>query len=306
MGGKAAAAARGAWEKAFLEERPSAALGLFRIFAAFTTAAHVIPTLLHAPETYLSGSFRTLNPSFFTPGVLEWAGRCPDPVVWAVMSVFVVSVSFFLIGLFSQAACVVTTACCYFLYARNSLHVGTLSFDILLVTLVLLCVTPYPGDALSLDAARRGDVRGRSAARPVFILRLLQIQIASIFFFTGLSKITGDGNWLTGNPFWHLMTSSPESVVKAFPGRELLAASPGTCYAVGVGVVACELAAPFLLAWKRTRTGAAALGVLFHVLLVITLHVPTIFLFLFPAQLALFLDLDRLITGRRTPAVSGA
>ncbi len=97
------------------------------------------------------------------------------------------------------------TGCCYYFYALNSFHIGTLSWDILLVTLVLMCVTPYHGDYFSVDALRRGDIDAWRHPRPFFIQRLLQLQIASTFFFTGLYKITGEGNWITGNPIYYLM-----------------------------------------------------------------------------------------------------
>ena len=181
------------------------------------------------------------------------------------------------------------TACCYYFYALNCFHIGTLSWDILLVTLFLMCVTPYHGDYFSVDALRRGDVDAWRRPRPFFIQRLLQLQIASTFFFTGLYKITGDGNWITGNPIYYLMNYPSEGVTKHFLLKEWMAVHPHFCYVTGLMIVATEISMPFLLFIPKTRRAAIILGLCWHILLVLTLDVPTIFLFLFPAQMLLFI-----------------
>ena len=75
----------------------------------------------------------------------------------------------FLIGLFAQISCILMTACCYYFYALNSFQIGTLSWDILLVTLFLMCVTPYHGDYFSVDALRRGDIDAWRRPQALFL-----------------------------------------------------------------------------------------------------------------------------------------
>jgi predicted DCC family thiol-disulfide oxidoreductase YuxK len=283
------------WSRLFLAERPSIGLSLFRFAVAFTTGAHILPTLLHLDDNYLSTAFKETNLSFFTPGVIALVAQSPDALVVTMAALFMVSLLCFAAGLFSQSACLVMTACCYYFYALNSLHIGTLSFDILLVTLVLMCVTGYHGDTFSLDALRRGDPDAYHRKRPFFIQRLLQFQIASTFFYTGLCKWAPNGNWLTENPVYTLLNSSPESVVKHFPLREFFARSPELCYFVGVFILASEMAMPLLLFIRRTRVWAIVYGILFHLMLLVTLHVPTIFFFLFPPQLLLFIDPEKVV-----------
>ena len=282
------------WNKLFLQERPSIGLSFFRPFAAFTVGAHVLPTLFHLKDNYLSTAFKEKNPSFFTMDFLIWIDKSPDGLVLAMAWLFAVSLLFFFLGLFSQIACIVMTACCYYFYALNSLHIGTLSYDILLVVLFLMCVTGYHGDSLSLDAVRRGDARAFRKVRPYFLQRLLQMQIAFTYFYTAVYKISAGGNWLTGNPLYFLYASSPESVVKNFPGRAFLAAHPQACYWLGIFIICSELLMPFLLFIQRTRLIGILYGFLFHLALVITLHVPTIFLFLFPPQLLLFIEPEKI------------
>ena len=277
------------WNRLFLKERPSKALSVFRFFAAFTTGAHILPTFLHPADNYYSTAYARKNFSFFTPAAIEWASKSPDSFVNIMMGAFTLSLLFFAAGFLTQASCIVMTLCCYYFYAVNSLHIGTLSFDILLVTLSLLCVTGYPGDYYSVDSRIFPRIREARERRPFFIQRLLQIQIAFTFFYTGLVKCTAGGNWISGNPLYYLMNGSAEGVIKPFPFRDFFAGHAVVCYCLGIGVVVWEIAMPFLLFARRTRRIAVIDGFIFHALLVATMHVPTIFFFLFPAQLWLFI-----------------
>jgi len=304
------------WNRLFLEERPSIGLSFFRLCVAFTVGAHVIPTLLQLQDNYLHTAFKEKNPSFFNWQTLVLVEKSPDWFVKVMAALFCVALGFFAAGLFSQFSCCLVVLGCYYFYALNSLHIGTLSYDILLVTLSLMCVTGYPGDFFSLDSLLKADpfiphgIRPRDLLkntlgegnpsaywkkRPFFIQRLLQMQLAFIYFYTGLGKITGDGNWLTGNPIWYLMNSPPQSVVKHFVFREFFAGNPALCYWIGVVIVLFELLMPALLFWRSTRFFAIFYGLFFHVVLLVTLHVPTIFFFLFPPMFFLFIEPEKII-----------
>ena len=295
------------WGRAFLVERPSTSLGLFRIAVAITVGCHMIPTFLHLEDNYLATAFKEANGSFFPLWTLRLVAQSPNGVVCLFVGLFYYSWLSFLVGFKTRPSCLLMTASCYYFYALNSLHIGTLSFDILLVTLSLMWVTTYPGDWLSVDSLLRGDALAYTRLRPFFIQRLLQLQIAWTFWYTGLSKITAGGNWLTDNPYYYLMKYPPIGVVRQFPFREILAQHPSWCHAIGLGVLGMELALPALFFIRRTRAFALAYGIVFHVLLLVTLHVPTIFFFLFPPQLLLFIDPEHLvkwIDARRTAHAS--
>ncbi len=278
------------WHRLFLEERPSIELSLFRIFVALTVGLHVLPSFVPLADNYLSTAFKTLNGNFFTPGALELVAKSPDWLVVVFVWGFIITWLLFLFGLFSQISCILMTACCYYFYALNDFHIGTLSWDILLVTLFLMCLTPYHGDYFSVDALRRGDPQAYRRTRPFFIQRLLQLQIASTFFYTALYKVTAEGNWLTGNPLYYLMNYPVEGVTKTFLIKDWMAVHPGFCYIAGILIIIAEFSMPFLLFIPKTRRSAIVLGCFFHVLLILTLDVPAIFFFLFPAQLLLFIN----------------
>ena len=288
---------KNSWHQLFLEERPSIGLSFFRICVALTVGLHVIPTFFHLDDNYFSTALKSLNTDFFPVAVVQWVQQSPDILVIAFVWAFVITWFCFLIGLFAQINCILMTACCYYFYALNCFHIGTLSWDILLVTLFLMCVTPYHGDYFSIDALRSNDAGRWQLQRPFFIQRLLQLQIASVYFFTGLYKITGAGNWITGNPVYYLMNYPVQGVTKNFLLKEWMAVHPQLCYVTGLLIVAAELMMPFLLFNRKTRRAAIVLGFCWHILLILTLDVPTIFFFLFPAQLLLFIN-PQAITAR--------
>ncbi len=283
------------WHRLFLEERPSIGLSFFRIFVALTTGLHVIPSFFHLDDNYLSTALKTTNDMFFIPQVLNVVAQSPDWWVIVMVAVFLVTWFCFLIGLWSQMSCILMTATCYYFYALNDFQIGTLSWDILLVTLFLMCVTNHHGDYFSVDALRRNQADAYKRMRPFFIQRLLQLQIASTFFYTASYKIFAQGNWIKDNPILYLMNYPPMGVTKNFLFKEWMAGQPQFCYWVGVFIICMELFLPFLLFYPKTRRSAIYLGVFFHVILILTLDVPAIFLFLFPAQLLLFIDPKRII-----------
>lgn len=284
------------WNRLFLEERPSIGLSFFRIFVAWTTGFHVLSLFFHLDENYLRTAFKTLNYNFFTPEAIALVQNSPDWLVVAFAGLFCAAWFCFLIGYASQFSCILMTATCYYFYALNAFYIGTLSWDILLVTLFLMCLTPYQGDYFSVDCLRRGDTLAYRRQRPFFIQRLLQLQIGFTYFYTALYKISSEGNWFSGNPIYYLMHYPPAGVTKYFLLRDFLAQHPQLCYAIGVAIVICEIVFVFLLFYRPTRISAIYLGFIFHITLILTLDVPAIFFFLFPPQLLLFVD-PRVVIG---------
>ncbi len=285
------------WHRAFLDKRPSLSLGLFRLAVALTVGCHMIPSFFHMDENFLSTAFKTKNFNFFPIGILQLVERSPDSVVWIFTGLFLVSLTTFALGFYSQLSCMLMTLSCYYFYALNYFQIGTLSFDILLVTLFLMCSTNYHGDFLSLDSLRRGKEGTYKRLKPFFMQRLLQLQLAWTFWYTALNKVTAGGNWLTDNPYDYLMRYPPIGVVRNFPLRAWLGQHPSLCYGLGIALLTFEFTLPFLWFIPKTRAVAVTLGIVFQLMLWGTLHVPTIFLFLFPAMMLLFINPEILVRG---------
>ncbi len=283
------------WTKLFLEERPSISLSLFRLAVAWTVGSHVLPSFVHLDETYFQTAFKTHNTNFFTLNVLELVPKSPDWLIVVFVWIFCLSWISFFVGFKSRLSCVVMVLSCYYFYALNSFHVGTLSWDILLVTLFLMCITNYHGDYFSVDCLLKGDADAYKRKRPYFIQRLLQFQIGFTFFYTALYKSTAQGNWLKENPLFYVMSYPPSGTTKWFLGRDFLIAHPDLCFWIGISIVIIEYLMIFLLFYQRTRLSAVYLGFIFHVVLILTLDVPATFFFLFPWQLCLFFNPQNIV-----------
>lgn len=279
----------------FLVERSAISLSLFRIVVALTVICVVVPSFCHLADNYFSTAFKITNGHFFALGFVDLVHKSPDWLVVCFVCLLCAAAFSMLIGFFGQLSCIVMTGCCYYFYALNSLHVGTLSWDILLVVLFLMCICPYQSDYFSLDCLRKNDVLAYKKERPFFIQRLLQLQIGFIFFYTGLYKITAQGNWIQDNPIYYLMNYPVSGVTKLFILKDFLLDKPQLCYVIGISIVAVELLMIFLLFYRKTRAGAIYLGIFFHILLILTLDVPATFFFLFPAQLLLFINPNKII-----------
>ncbi len=283
------------WDRLFLAERPSISLSFFRIAVALTVGFHVLPTFSHLSDNYLKTAFKIVNPNFFPIPVIEFIQKSPDALVIAFVWIFCISWFFFLIGFKSQLSCIVMVVASYYFYALNAFHIGTLSWDILIVTMVLMCVTNYHSDYFSFDCALRSEEGAYKKKRPFFLQRLLQMQVAFMYFYTGFYKVTAEGNWISDNPIYYLMNYPPAGVTKTFLLKDFIMDKPELCYISGLLIVATELSMPFLLFYRRTRLSAIYLGFIFHIMLILTLDVPAIFFFLFPPQLLLFIDPDDIL-----------
>lgn len=185
---------------------------------------------------------------------------------------------------------------CYYFHALNSFHLGsTLSWDILLVTLFMMCMTPYHGDYFSVDCLLRGRKDAYRRLRPFFMQRLLQLHVGFMYFYTSLYKFTAKGNWLTDNPLYYVINYPPAGVTKTFLLRDFMIDKPELCYAMGVTVVILEFLMIFLLAWRKTRLSAIYLGTLFQITLLLTLDVPAILCLLFTPLLWLWINPELIV-----------
>lgn len=135
------------------------------------------------------------------------------------------------------------------------------------VWLAYLLLMPC-GRALSIDAVRRRlrdkapAFGGAPATVPAWPVRLFQIQVATVYFTTGLSKSYGT-DYHEGTALWHALANPVYS-------RWLDVAEP--LYAAGASVLAAltvmtlwwELAFAFMVPFRRLRPVALGIGVFVH------------------------------------------
>ncbi len=139
--------------------------------------------------------------------------------------------------------------------------------------LFILCFAPI-GRAMSLDRVRAVRAAKRSnlgSTLPPYsspwafaCTRLMQIQMAVLFFSSGGEKLRGI-DWWTGDAIWNALVSNEYYT----PMVGLFAAQYWLIVLATYGTVLVELAFPFLIWQRRTRPYFLAAAVLLHAMIAI-------------------------------------
>ena len=135
--------------------------------------------------------------------------------------------------------------------------------------LLILCLAPV-GRAMSLDRVRAVRAAKRSnleAALPSYAspwagacTRLMQIQMAVLFFYSGVDKIRGD-DWWNGDAIWLVFTADE------MYNRFLLDVFASQYWLVNVATyltILIEVSYPFLIWQQRTRPYLLASAIFLH------------------------------------------
>ena len=143
--------------------------------------------------------------------------------------------------------------------------------SIIACVLFVLCLAPI-GRAISLDrvravrAAKRGNLE---ATLPPYAspwagacTRLIQIQMALLFFYTGVHKIKWE-EWQNGDAIWVVFTQNEYYNPVLL---DVLASQYWLVNATTYGTVLIEIAFPFLIWQQRTRPYLLAAAIFLHVM----------------------------------------
>jgi predicted DCC family thiol-disulfide oxidoreductase YuxK len=141
---------------------------------------------------------------------------------------------------------------------------------ILACLLIIMCVGPI-GRALSLDRVRAVRTAKREkleATLPPYgspwagaCIRLMQIQMAVLFFYSAISKLRGD-DWWDGDALWIVFTTGEH--YNQFM-LDLLASHYWLTNVGTYATVLIEIAFPFLIWQRRTRPYLLAAAIFLHV-----------------------------------------
>ncbi len=140
---------------------------------------------------------------------------------------------------------------------------------ILSCLLLILCFAPV-GRAMSLDRVRevrRAKRKSLDAHSPPYTspwafacTRLMQIQMAVVFFFSAADKMRGD-DWWSGDAIWKVFASDDY-----YNGMllDVLASHYWLVNVATYGTVLIEIAYPFLIWQRRTRPYLLAAAIVLH------------------------------------------
>lgn len=189
----------------------------------------------------------------------------------AFFGAFAAAALLFTIGLWTRASSLVVWACLLSLHNRNvPIHN---SGDIVMLVMVAYLALAPSGAAYSLDHWWRVR-QGRAPQTPSRIVpwaqRLMQLQIATVYLSTSLSKLTGS-QWRSGMAAYYPL-HLPDSA--RFPMPWMDARHLWLIHALTWGALAIELSLWTLVWFPRLRLYVLAAGILLHLGIDYTLNIP--------------------------------
>ena len=271
-GRKAFAAAEQAWSRLWFQERPTTPLELVRIGIGAALLLHYLSASSYLLEFWGDGGLlpRALALRDLDPWMQSVFFYFTAPWQWiAFDALFLFCCAAFTVGWRTDwVKWIVLIGHVSFAYRNDFLIYGV--DKIVAALLLILCVAPV-GRAISLDRVRA--VRRIKRARLDAVLpryssrwagactRLMQIQMAVLFFYSGTTKLQGH-EWWNGDALW-LVFSSEEYYHG--PLLDLFAHHYWLVNIATYGTILIELAYPFLIWQRATRPYLLAAAILLHV-----------------------------------------
>lgn len=259
------------WSKVWFQESSTSPLELARIGIG-------LALLLHYGQAtpYLFDSW----------GELGWMPRqlledMSDPWAYSVFFYFTAAWQWITFHIFFLLCCLAFMLGWRTSWVKWGVLLGQISYDyrflilsygvdkILGCLLFILCLAPI-GNALSLDRVRSSraiKLKNLEAALPPYCspwagacTRLMQIQMAVVFFYSAISKLGGD-DWWNGDAVWIVFTTSEHY------NRFALGALASHYWLVNIatyGTILIEIAFPFLIWQRATRPYLLAAAIVLH------------------------------------------
>jgi hypothetical protein len=168
--------------------------------------------------------------------------------------------------------------------------------DTILLLLTFYIMLSPCGAAYSLDARRAARRRG-TLAEPLIVpwaQRLIQLQVALVYFDTALLKSNGS-SWLGGTALHYVLNNTEVGRFSLYPLTEY----PLAINVLTLGALLTEFSLAFLLWFRATRRAMICAGIALHFGILLTVNIP-IFGELMIASYLTFLNPDELDTLFRT------
>jgi len=243
----------------------------------------------------------------------EWVSRFAMPEflgsLEAVVTLFAILLGFLvalLVGVGTRVAAWGAWALVVWFQYRNPtfLNGGDEILRLTLFYLALGYTVVRPGERVwTLDRrwAPGGREGGRKSGRervPVWTLRLIQIQVALVYFVSGFWKVLGQG-WWNGEAVYYALGN--ESFTR-FGLPEWSGLQP-LFVVVGLAVAWWEVLFPLLVGWSRSRIPALLFGVALHTGIFLAMNIG-VFAFIMLATYPAFLTRAPALTEGEAPRLS--
>lgn len=237
---------------AFHREVPVQALCLYRALLGSVLFVESLSWLPHTTELFS-------NAGFHLPNI---AGTPAPPPALALFLGIAITLSALgvALGMFTRAALALSLLLLTWVYCIDSLNEKTAQ-TISIIALSVLLFTPCNA-RYSLDhwLRRRAGKPEEPGVTSIFAQRLLQIEFAQIYFFSGIAKMTNP-EWVNGSVFYRVLNgrlATPLGIYISSFDPNLLAR------AGGLGTILFELFQGLFLFLPFMRPIAIGMGLLFH------------------------------------------
>ena len=251
-----------AWDRFWFTPADPLPLAIVRILAGILLAWSCVVWLMDVDGFFgadgwlRDGDVRRMNDQ---PWQWSWFFPFSSPTaVRVLVSMTLIAAVALALGLATRLAALVSLA--GFLSAVNRTPLTVFGFDDALGMLLIPLAIGPSGAVLSLDRrfGLRGAEEGPSISANV-ALRLLQVHLCVVYFFSGIAKLLGV-SWWEGTALWGAAANSRYRTLDL----TWLAHHPLLVNALSLGTLFWEVSYPALVWPRLTRRLAIALGILVH------------------------------------------
>lgn len=276
------------WNRFFFDPQPTRVLGAYRIAIGILT---LYSFLLFAKDatTFFSDRGVIAVSTCERMQEREWHSvlavlRTPAGVNCTLVALFLVAVSF-TAGFYTRASSILLYILVTSFHERNPLVMN--SGDSVLRTMLFFFMFAPAGKSYSVDSIRRrraGFEPEPTLAAP-WAQRMMQIQVAVIYFTTAYAKSRGD-LYHNGSAMYYAFGLVDFNV----HGVENLMNYPVVYSAMTFGMLFIEISFPFLIWFRASRPYAIAMGILLHLWIMWCMTLPVFGILMIATYLCFLTD----------------
>ena len=262
-----------AWDNFFFTPQPVDNIALFRIFWCLMLLVNALievenVKVFYGPDAIIS--LETVQHQFPYPHLnIFHYFRDRIEVVYMTFAIYIMSLLFALVGLYTQYALAVAFVCLTSLHQRNIWLLSSSELVMRIVTLLLIfspCAHAFSIDVLK---NKKNPVWRRRVDFSPWVLRLLQIQLSIIYLWTVWHKLKGD-NWVDGSAVYYATRlDSMKNIPLPYILDSVLFLKLATW-----GTLVIEFLLGTLLWFREFRKPLIICGILFHLFIEMMMTIP--------------------------------
>ncbi|MBW3662631.1 MAG: HTTM domain-containing protein [Actinobacteria bacterium] len=256
----------GAWSTFWFDERSVAPLALARIGYGLLLLGWTATLLPDVIDFFGPTPAATTTIGGWRWSVFEVAAS--PAALWTGYVVLIVAALALTVGLFTRLAAIVAFVLLLSFQRQNVWILN--SGDLLVRHLGLFLALGAAGGALSVDRwLRARDRFWEPEPRPIWPLRLIQVQLAAMYLFSVWAKARGD-TWAEGTAVGYALRIDD---LTRFAVPDVITEQLVIVNLLTYGTLAIELAIPLLVWNRRLRPWVLGLGAVMHVAIDLTITV---------------------------------